>query len=599
MIRLAYYLENQPPVYTEWDQPIVRVGRSADSDICVTPVNVSSQHGLILLREGRYFYRDNQSTNGSMVHRRGEDLPLTSEAPELELIPGDRILLASMECSLVVDDIDFDDDESEAFDKTILAERATAEQDLEGALGEDFEALRCAVRLARELATCDSVPQIADLSCRLSLEAFPRATRALFLRSEGEAFAVECMRGRDEDSHETPSRVVANRQLIRRCLAESKGYLFRIEKNQMQAIATRVMPLEDLEGGARVQTDCVVLCAPLMHQERCLGFLEIEGPLDAARRSSLTVGDLNLATLMGHMVAARLSDLEQQLERLKLARKATAGFLAATVGHCFKNLLFVPMSLSKMMPLCLKQGNMAEVEWMLARNGVNVQYLNILSNEFAAASKDPTEGFEKSDLKALLESVAGLVNGMAPDRVTATVEPHREPLEIVCHGAGLKRLLMNLTLNAVDALFQTGKDKPEKQGRIVMKTGPGPDADHLSLIVADNGPGIPEGILENLRAIYRQVRASADALGELQTIAEQVQSTKDQGFKEHYGLGFLFVCQTVHQHRGDMTIQVKPGEGTMFQILLPYRGPTGPAAEATAVDGTSGDTNAGDSATKV
>jgi signal transduction histidine kinase len=312
--------------------------------------------------------------------------------------------------------------------------------------------------------------------------------------------------------------------------------------------------------------DRVILCCPLLHNERCHGFLQVEGPLSSAATAPLTRRDLALATLMSHLVAGRLDDLESQHARLKLVRKATAGFLAATVGHCFKNLLFVPMSLSHMIPMCLREGKLDDIQWMLARNSVNIRYLDILSNEFAAASKDPGAGFEECNIEKLLTEVVTLINQIAPDRVQAVlVLPAPDP-RLTCHPAALRRLLMNLTLNSVDAFFSANK---QEVGRIEIRLDQDEARDEVCLAVQDNGGGIPAQILENLREIFRQVQASADALGELQNIAERVQSTKDQGFKEHYGLGFLFVCQTVHAHGGRMEIESVVGQGACFRIFLP------------------------------
>jgi signal transduction histidine kinase len=211
---------------------------------------------------------------------------------------------------------------------------------------------------------------------------------------------------------------------------------------------------------------------------------------------------------------------------------------------------------------------MEEVKWMLARNSVNIRYLDILSNEFAAASKDPTQGFEPCSLDALLEEVANLMNQIAPEKVEASLSLPPSMPRLVCHGGALRRLLMNLTLNAVDAFF--GGSVTEK-GRIDLIAGFDEDKEEFRITVRDNGPGIPENILGNLRRIFEQVQASADALGEIQNIAEQVRSTKDQGFKEHYGLGFLFVCQTVNAHQGQLEINSAPGKGARFDIIIPRR----------------------------
>ncbi len=128
---------------------------------------------------------------------------------------------------------------------------------------------------------------------------------------------------------------------------------------------------------------------------------------------------------------------------------------------------------------------------------------------------------------------------------------------------------MNLVLNAVDAIFGMPEDSPK--GHVVLRAALDTHKNELCIMVQDNGPGMPKPILDNLREIFRRVQASADALSELQAIAETVQSTKNQGYKEHYGLGFLFVCQTIQQHRGRLAIDAEPGKGTRFVIAIPSK----------------------------
>ena len=569
MIRLKVKYPDGNVDQRDWNETLVTIGRSNDNNIVFPADNISGHHAQIRLDEGHYNFRDLRSTNGSMVVRGEKSYLLKNDHLEMLLEPGDSISLASFDHGIDIEatDLSMEDDEpsTELDQRTILAEAHVRASDLETSLGEDYEALRCAVRLARELGKPRTIHEIAVLTCDTYLNAFPMSDRATFLQPCGEQFRVTYTERRAQDSSQSSQTYIVTQSLLKRCLAERKGFLFMIEHNQMQVIATRIAPAEQLTDPS-LEQDQIILCCPLMHEDRCYGFIQMEAPLEVEERHSLTRRDLTLATLMGHLVADHLHELDRQKEQLKLARKATAGFLAATVGHCFKNLLFVPMSLSKMLPLSISKGNMDEVEWMLARNGVNVRYLDILSNEFAAASKDPNEGFENLGIGTILREVAQIVNQIAPDKIEAVIDVDDELPDADCHGAGLKRLFMNLVLNSVDAVFNEAR---EDKGHIRLEAAYDKDADAIQLVVGDDGPGIVPDILENLRAIFEQARKSSDALAELQDIAERVQSTKRQGFKEHYGLGFLFVCQTVVQHHGNLEIESAPGEGTAFKFTIP------------------------------
>jgi hypothetical protein len=65
-------------------EPVTRVGRSPDSTIMLDDEFVSAAHSMLILREGRWWVRDEGSTNGTMVNGRR----IESESP---LIEGDEL----------------------------------------------------------------------------------------------------------------------------------------------------------------------------------------------------------------------------------------------------------------------------------------------------------------------------------------------------------------------------------------------------------------------------------------------------------------------------------------------------------------------------
>lgn len=575
MIELLIRMADQPEKNFVWHDDLLTLGRLSDNDLPLVAENISGHHSRIIVRHGEYYYQELGSTNGSVVIKPDDEvIRLTEAHEEVKIGLNDRICLASMDHCLLVKQIlggdTQDNEDSDAESQTILAEASSTHIDnIAESLGDDSSALRCAVELSRQLSGMQTTDEISLLTCQIFLKAFPATSRGLFMHYENDELVIDRIRDRDP-SVTSPPNNRCPQELLDRCMEEGKGFVFLLQQNQVQAIATMVMSMDDLKENA-IEQNLAFMCCPLVHSERCFGFVLVEAPLPEDQKPPLAQRDLSLGTVMASMIAARMFDLEVQRERLSLARKATAGYLSAMVGHCFKNLLFVPMSISKMLPMCIRTGQMDEANRMLSRNIVNIRYLDILSNEFAAASKDPSEGFEPFDLRTIFTEVAELINQIDPEKIEAIWSvPETLPEEIVCHPAGLKRLLMNLTLNAVDAIMaQTDREEKGQIGMIVDY-----DPEHtqaLMLHVRDNGPGMPEHIADGLREIYEKVKASADALGELQTIAEQVNSSKKEGLKEHYGLGFLFVCQTVCIHNGTMVLKIDPGKGTEFQIHLPMR----------------------------
>jgi len=108
--------------------------------------------------------------------------------------------------------------------------------------------------------------------------------------------------------------------------------------------------------------------------------------------------------------------------------------------------------------------------------------------------------------------------------------------------AQLKQVLLNLLINATDAVEQTGKGK----GVITIRTY-ATDEDGVALEVADSGCGIPR---EDLNKLF-----------------EPFFTTKAVG----KGIGFgLAICYgIVKEHRGEILVFSEPGKGSRFIVLLP------------------------------
>jgi two-component system phosphate regulon sensor histidine kinase PhoR len=78
------------------------------------------------------------------------------------------------------------------------------------------------------------------------------------------------------------------------------------------------------------------------------------------------------------------------------------------------------------------------------------------------------------------------------------------------------------------------------------------DNDHcLWISVADNGPGIKK---EDLKHLFEKFYRGAEA---------------KQRVVRGLGLGLYYVKQIVEAHRGNISVQSKPGEGTTFHIKIP------------------------------
>lgn len=117
-----------------------------------------------------------------------------------------------------------------------------------------------------------------------------------------------------------------------------------------------------------------------------------------------------------------------------------------------------------------------------------------------------------------------------------------EALGIVAfHPSTLRRALLNLVQNALEAMPQSGT--------LTLRGQSTPT--HVQLHVRDTGSGVP---VEQLAKIF-----------------EPLYTTKPGGT----GLGLSIVQEIVAAHGGQVTVESVPGQGTTFTLTLPRAGPPG------------------------
>lgn len=153
------------------------------------------------------------------------------------------------------------------------------------------------------------------------------------------------------------------------------------------------------------------------------------------------------------------------------------------------------------------------------------------------------------DIHEGIESTLLMLKSLIPDDIEIIRHYGTLPL-IECYPAQLNQVVMNILINAVEALnASTRADKAIQISTAIAATDP----TQIELTIADNGPGIPEAILPN--------------------IFDPFFTTKPIG--QGSGLGLTMSYQTViNQHRGQLRCQSRLNAGTEMIIQLPMGCPT-------------------------
>lgn len=245
----------------------------------------------------------------------------------------------------------------------------------------------------------------------------------------------------------------------------------------------------------------------------------------------------------------KLMEEKKQLERALADRErlAALGQMAATVAHEVKNPLSAIKSISQVMREDDGIGKeysrdldliIGEVDRL---NGTVSQLLN-----FSRTTPLNIESHSSSILSELLDSILAVT---APERekieASISVDTAFDPLISGANHSRFKEILLNLILNALQAI--------KRQGEVKIESKPY-DGDGLYLSITDNGSGIPSHLIDK--------------------IFEPFFTTKQRGT----GLGLAIVGKHVREMDGRITVisPIENGVGTKFEItihsFLPQRG---------------------------
>jgi PAS domain S-box-containing protein len=243
--------------------------------------------------------------------------------------------------------------------------------------------------------------------------------------------------------------------------------------------------------------------------------------------------------------------LETELQRAQ--RLELIGRIAGGTVHDFNNLLTVITGMAAVAQSNLPADHPArfEVERILE---VGEQATH-LAGQLLTFSKPGRLEHREVELNTLVVHTLKLLRGTFPPGTI--IESKLADAGAIVRGdeTQLKQVLMNLCLNAKDAMPSGGKLLVQTESCLQGNTTNGPPTtiestsrsrqDWVKLIVQDSGVGMDEEVRDH--------------------IFEPFFSTKERGT----GLGLAVVRQIVESHGGKIDVKSRPQEGTRFEIWLP------------------------------
>lgn len=236
-----------------------------------------------------------------------------------------------------------------------------------------------------------------------------------------------------------------------------------------------------------------------------------------------------------------ITDRKQAEEALREAQKLESIVtLAAGVAHDFNNLLTAITGNASLLQDMLPAGDKARIFAERIIGAAN-SASGLTRQLLAYAGKGRTM-LEAVDLSQLVSGMAGLLRSALPRLVELKLNLATGLPEIRADVSQMEQILMNLVVNAGEAI---GADRPGAVEITTFSQVARGGALMACIEVSDNGPGMPE-----------EVRAR---------VFEPFFSTKFLG----RGLGLAAVAGIVRSYDGTISVDSSPGAGARFHICFP------------------------------
>lgn len=241
-------------------------------------------------------------------------------------------------------------------------------------------------------------------------------------------------------------------------------------------------------------------------------------------------------------LGAAYQQLQDNLERLRQAERLSAtGKLAAALAHEIRTPLASIEGAAEMLDTDSVSADLrSEMTGILRKES---RRLSRLLTDLLQYARPRAPEFGVADAGEIIASVSALASPSAAKHgVVLRFARSAQALPFYCDAEQIKQVLLNLTLNAIQAIGEPGEVLFDAE----------PSGTWMRLTVADSGPGIPPG--------------------ERERIFDPFYTTKADGT----GLGLAVCSQIVNAHGGRLEVLNREPQGTRFVVEIPLQPETTP-----------------------
>lgn len=529
------------------DPGVITIGRSRSSTIYIAHGSVSRNHASISLIDGQYVLSDLQSHNGTYLNKkRIRIIPLKHND---QIVFGDRSFVFSLkepereDSDLVYtpneDTVDFQEDDNQLPDMIARKAETAAQTFLnpnkdkkeisaENAV-EAHKRLLLLYQLSDKLRYIKNADEILSMGADLIFGALPSAERAVaMLRSSSndtlEARVVKYRHKKPEGDTIPVSQTVIN----------------KVIKEKLALVSRDALDDSRFETGDSIMVHNLnsIICVPLISGGKVIGVLHLD---TSQILEAFTQNDLEFTAAVANEMSITIDNFRLQQEAVQNERMAAMGLTITNIAHNIKNLQQINKGVEELMGMYVSgiADEKLQQTWQLLSQYLG-QINNLSANMLNFTRVQPVN-LELIDISSVVlnyrdffqENLTGKGNKLVMD-----IDPNLT--KWVMDESGLKRALLNLVINANDAV------KEKDNGIITISTFI--DAqNHLNIGVSDNGCGIEPDRINDVFQLFFTTKGTKGT-----------------------GLGLPMVQRFVERLGGTITVESKVDEGSTFNLNIPW-----------------------------
>ncbi|MFA6112386.1 MAG: ATP-binding protein [Sphingomonas sp.] len=279
-----------------------------------------------------------------------------------------------------------------------------------------------------------------------------------------------------------------------------------------------------------------------------LGWMTVRALGERAAANAEAEAERQRAEDLEAAVAKATEELLEKEARLRQVQKMEAvGQLTGGIAHDFNNMLAVVLGGLELARRNVVDPDQARRHIDNAMEGAN--RAAALTRRLLAFSREEALKLEPIEPGPLVAGMSDLLDRTLGDAITVTTDDARDGWQIRADRYQFENVLLNLAVNARDAMDGRGQLTIATGGTVLAaeQVGTCPAGEYVTIAVTDTGCGMTPEVLER--------------------VFEPFFTTKPVG--KGTGLGLSQIFAFVRQADGEIGIESEPGQGTTVTLYLP------------------------------